>query len=61
MAIKYKVGQDVIVKRTGEKTHVIATGSNNRYILQNGDNVYDYEIRAAPTEPEPKRGIFRRK
>ncbi len=60
MAIRYKVGQDVIVKKTGAKTHVVATGSGNRYILQNGDNVYDHEIKAAPKEPE-KRGFFRRK
>lgn len=57
---KFKVGQDVTVKRTGAKTHVIATGSGNRYILQNGDNVYDYEIKATEKEDKPK-GFFRRK
>lgn len=61
MAIKYKVGQDVIVKRTGDRTHVVATGSGNRYILHNGDNVYDYEIKAAPPKPKLKGSIFHRK
>lgn len=59
MAIKYKVGQNVVVKRTKAKTHVIATDGGNRYILQNGDNVYDYEIKADDTPP-PKKGFFRR-
>lgn len=57
----FKVGQDVIVKRTRERTHVTMVGGGNRYILHNGDNVYDYEIKPAPPEEPSKRGLFRRK
>jgi hypothetical protein len=56
---KFKIGQDVEVKATGAKTHVIAIGSNNRYILQNGDNVKDTHIRPIQA-PAKKKGFFRR-
>lgn len=58
---KFKVGQDVTVKRTGAETHVVATDGGNRYILQNGDNVYDYEIKPTPPKKKLKGSIFHRK
>lgn len=58
---KFKVGQEVIVKRTGAESYVRATDGGNRYILQNGDNVYDYEIKAAPPKKKLKGSIFHRK
>lgn len=56
---KYNTGQNVTVKKSGAETHIVAQDGNGRYILQNGDNVYEREIE--PTQPKPKkRGFLRR-
>lgn len=61
MAIQYRWGQDVIYKKTGERTHITGVGGGNRYILQNGANVYSYEIEAAGPEPKLPKNRWRRK
>lgn len=57
---KYKTGQNVTSKKSGKASHIRMQDGNGRYILQNGENLYENEIEATP-EPKQKRGLFSRK